>query len=226
MGDPRPDISPTPSVPTPSYISEMAFFSAAPPPPVMTNPPIPSVVPEHEKNTSRRSTRIHFPTWKVRESLPEPITFPPDLSQPAEPHPTCQVFLLVREKVTSIKNKFGLLRAYKGLSSCIPDTTVNLESTYEPAPPPPSPPKRTIKEIISPYPNLSSFLFDHQFWTSTGKKSQADWDQLSKLMAHPDFKQEDIIGVNFRSIEEKLKGRSSKASWEQEKGWRSKPLTI
>ena len=45
-------------------------------------------------------------------------------------------------------------------------------------------------------------------------------------MAHPNFKQEDIKGVNFKGIEQKLKGRSSKAPWEQEKGWRSKPLTV
>lgn len=223
--DPNLDITPTPSGSTPNYVSEREFFSTVLPPPVTIDPPLPSV-PEHEKNTTRRSTRIRFPTWKVRESLPEPITFPLDLPQPAEPHPTRRVFLLVREKVTSIKNKFGLSRTYKGLRSRIPDTTVDLESAYEPAPPPLSPPKRSIKEIIFPYPNLSSFLFDHQFWTSTGKKSRADRDQLSKLMAHPDFKQEDIVGVNFRNIEEKLKGRSSKAPWEQEKGWRSKPLTI
>ena len=45
-------------------------------------------------------------------------------------------------------------------------------------------------------------------------------------MTHPNFRQEDLAGVNFRTIEKKLKGRSSKAPWEQEKGWRSKPLTI
>ena len=61
---------------------------------------------------------------------------------------------------------------------------------------------------------------------SAGKKSRADRDQLAKLMNHPDFKQEEIAGVNFQAIEGKLKGRSSKAPWEQEKGWRSKPLTI
>ena len=45
-------------------------------------------------------------------------------------------------------------------------------------------------------------------------------------MNHPNFKQEEIVGVNFRTIEKKLKGCSSKAPWEQEKGWRSKPITI
>jgi len=45
-------------------------------------------------------------------------------------------------------------------------------------------------------------------------------------MSHPNFKQEEIAGVNFQAIEEKLKGRSSRAPWEQEKGWRSKPVTI
>lgn len=61
---------------------------------------------------------------------------------------------------------------------------------------------------------------------SAGKKSRADQDQLAKLMNHPNFKQEEIAGVNFQGIETKLKGCSSKAPWEQEKGWQSKPLTI
>jgi len=216
---------------TPNYISEAAFFSISPPSPVATDPPLPSISKDKTPNT-RRGTRIRFPTWKVRESLPDPITFPPDSGIPpnppqsAEHHPTRRVFLLVRETVASIKNKFGLSRVYKGLRSRVPDTTIDLESTYGLSSPPPPLPTRTVEDIISPYPNLSSFLLDHQFWTSSGKKSRADRDQLAKLMAHPNFKCEDIAGVNFRSIEKKLKGRSSKAPWEQEKGWRSKPLTI
>ena len=38
-------------------------------------------------------------------------------------------------------------------------------------------------------------------------------------MGRPDFKQEEIVGVNFQAIEKQLKGRSSKTPWEQEKGW-------
>lgn len=186
-----------PPTPAPHYVSETAFFSALPPPPTATASPPPSIS-ENKTPTARRTTRIRFPTWKVRESLPDPITFPPNPPQPTKPHPTRRVFLLVRENISSIKNKFGLSRIYRGLKSRVPDTTINPASMCGPAPSPSaSPSPRTVEEVISPYPNLSSFLFDHQFWTSAGKKSRADRDQLSKLMAHPNFKQEDIVGVNL-----------------------------
>jgi hypothetical protein len=230
-----PGPSPAPSeLPTPHYVSEAAFFSllpSSPPSPPLTDSGLPSL-PGEENPKVRRSGRIRFPTWKVRDSLPDPVTFPPDCGIPLDPphtsshRPPRRVFLLVRETVTSIKNKFGLLRTYKGLRSNVPDASINLASTYRAASPPTPPPTRTVEDIISPYPNLSSFLFDHQFWTSAGKKSRADRDQLGKLMGHLNFKQEDIAGVNFQAIEKKLKGRSSNAPWEQEKGWRSKPVTI
>jgi len=146
-----------------------------PPSPILANSPLPSA-PGNKSPRTRRSTRIQFPTWKVKESLPDPITFPTESGIPPVPpqsteHPTRQVFLLVRAKVASIKNKFRLSHVYKGLRSCVPDTSINLASTHKPTSPPISPPTRTVDDIISPYPNLSSFLFDHQFWTSAGKKS-------------------------------------------------------
>ena len=205
------------------YISEADFFGLPTDPadslelpPATGNETVPTPAP-------RKSSRVRFPTWKVRDSLPEPVTFP----QEPRPTPIRRVLLLVREQVSSVRNKFGLSRLYRGRPSANPDSTVNLGSPHPPsvtASHPPTP--DIIPKIIHPYPNLSSFLFDHNFWTSPGKKSRADRDRTAKLLNHPSFHQEDILGVNFRAIEQKLKGYTRKAPWEQEKGWRSKPITI
>ena len=63
-----------------------------------------------------------------------------------------------------------------------------------------------IEEIVSPYPNLSSFLFDHQFWTSGPTKSWHDQDSTQELLVRDDFKMSDLEGVNFNTIEEEMRG--------------------
>jgi hypothetical protein len=85
---------------------------------------------------------------------------------------------------------------------------------------------RAILDIISPYPNLSSFLFDHHFWTSSTTKSRNDRDLSRDLITRDDFNKDDIKKTNFRKIEEELRGRSSRDSWEQQRGWRTSEITI
>jgi hypothetical protein len=85
---------------------------------------------------------------------------------------------------------------------------------------------RTIEEIVSPFPNLSSFLFNHHFWTTGTSKSRNDRDALQALITHPDFKPDDIKDTKFRQIEEELRGRSARNNWEQERGWRTSDIYI
>ena len=86
--------------------------------------------------------------------------------------------------------------------------------------PPPAPPKRRrLRDIIHPYPNLSSFLFDHQFWTSSGSKSRNDRNALRDVIVREDFDPSDLKGVNFEAIEKKLRQTGGS-------GWRETPLTI
>ena len=85
---------------------------------------------------------------------------------------------------------------------------------------------RTIEEILSPYPNLSTFLFDHHFWTSGPTKSRCNRDSTQELLAQDDFEASDLEGVNLNAIEEELRGRSSRGQWEQTRGWRMSNLII
>lgn len=170
----------------------------------------------------RRSGRIIRPTWKVVQSRLEP----PTAHVETQPAPERRVFLLVRETFRGARNLFGLSRTYKGTPSSIPDQPHS--NTYIPSYRHPTPPedKRTIEEIISPYPNLSSFLFDYHFWTSSTTKSRRDRDSTQELLIRGDFNASDLDGVNFAAIEEELRGRSSRGQWEQMRGWRRTDLVI
>ena len=85
---------------------------------------------------------------------------------------------------------------------------------------------RTIEEIVHPYPNLSSFLMDHYFWMAGPSKSRNDRDALQLMIARPDFNGSDIEDTKFRRIEEELRGRSSRNSGEQERGWKKSKIWI
>ena len=89
--------------------------------------------------------------------------------------------------------------------------------TLAPAPAPPK--RRRFRDIINPYPNLSSFLFDHQFWTSSGSKSRSDRNALRDVITREEFNPSDLKGVNFEAIEKDLRKTGGT-------GWRETPLTI
>jgi len=112
------------------------------------------------------------------------------------------------------------------MPSSIPDSPDAL--SYIPGYSHPKPLKKsqTIEAIVSPYPNLSSFLFDHNFWTTSTSKSRNDRDGLQALFKRPDFDPQDVKDTNFHRIEEELRGRSSRNSWEQERGWKKSQIHI
>jgi hypothetical protein len=106
-------------------------------------------------------------------------------------------------------NNFRLIRTYHGHPSGVPTSEKsdflmdNLQPTQEPTP---SflPKKKSVKDIIHPYPNFSSFLFNRWHWDSS-KKTKKGCSDFIKLMAkHPDFKINDITSVNFDCLDEKL----------------------
>ena len=185
--------------------------------------------PDESPDGVRRGERVRRPTWKVVQAQLDAIPVVADVPEQQTPPPTentiPRVHLLVRPTHTQERNTFGLSRSYKGIPSSIPDQP-NAQA-YIPgySHPEPQKPVRTIKEIIDPYPNLSSFLLDH-YWATGTSKSRNDRDALQALITHPDFEPADIGGVNFRQIEEELRGRSSQGNWEQQRGWRSSDISI
>ena len=142
------------------------------------------------------------------------------------PGPARRVALLVRESFHRARNAFGLSRTYKGVPSSIPDQPHS--DSWIPSYKHPETPRepRKIEEIIYPYPNLSSFIFDHHFWTSGPTKSRRDRDSTQELLTREDFKASDLEGVNLNAVEEELRGRSSRGQWEQTRGWQTSDLVI
>jgi len=145
-----------------------------------------------------------------------------------DPPPTLQrrVVLLVRETFSRVRNAFGLSRTYKGVPSSIPDLQNSKSFIPSYTHPTPNREPKTIDEIIDPYPNLTSFLFDHHFWTSGPTKSRRDRDSTQELLTRKDFNPSDLAGVNFNAIEQELRGYSSTNQWEQTRGWRKSDLVI
>ena len=174
----------------------------------------------------RRGERVRRPTWKVIQAELEPAPVHVEFLEPPPPRPVPRVRLLVRPTYSQDRDVFGLSRSYKGVPSSIPDTPA--ASSYIPGYSHPNPhhKPRTIEEIVSPYPNLSSFLFDHHFWTTGSSKSRNDRDAQQALVAHTDFNPDDIKDTKFRQIEEELRGRSSRDKWDQERGWRASKLYV
>ena len=116
--------------------------------------------------------QVQCPTWKVIQAQSEAILVHVDFPEPPTLQPTPCVNLLVCPTYSQDHDAFGLSHSYKGVPSSIPDNLSAL--SYIPGYSHPKPRKqpRTIEEIVSLYPNLSSFLFDHHFWTTSTSKSR------------------------------------------------------
>lgn len=174
----------------------------------------------------RRSERVRRPTWKVVQAQPKAVPVNIEFPEPPAQRPIPRVQLLVRPTHTQNRDSFGLSRSYKGVPSSIPDDPGALSYISGYSHPKPHKETRTVEEIVSPYPNLSSFLFDHHFWTTSTCKSRNDRDALQALLSHLDFQPDDIKDTKFRQIEEELRGRSSRDNWEQQRGWRTSQIHI
>ena len=143
-------------------------------------------------------------------------TTPPTSRSPTSQPPSHQ-------PLRSVLDRFGLSRFYPTKPSSVPGPRLIFEegtpSVPEPTPATEPPKRRRLKDILKPYPNLSSFLFDHQFWTSSGSKSRNDRNALREVLIREDFDPSDLKGVNFEMIEKDLRQTGGS-------GWRETLLTI
>ncbi|KAI0269424.1 hypothetical protein BC834DRAFT_968038 [Gloeopeniophorella convolvens] len=156
-------------------------FAGAPP----AEPPSPTEeLPVIVTRAGRRTRR----TWRVEDVLPDVPGAEPELETPTDADNTGAgptrsttrriVRLLVTDPMRTALDKFALRRSTNS--------------------------RRGIKDIIAPYPNLSSWLFGHHYWLSGQKKTQDDREALQKIISRTDFIPSDIAGVNFKNIDAKL----------------------
>ena len=127
---------------------------------------------------------------------------------------------------------FGLRRLYKWHPHRPPVANNDLEACYAPTADVAAAKKkrrRSIGEIIFPFPNLSSWRFAWHY-QSGYQKTLSDRDAMQQLLTDPkmEFHPEDIRDVNFRKIDEVLaSGVSEETPWANtHEGWRESTVTI
>ncbi|KAH7924391.1 hypothetical protein BV22DRAFT_1195981 [Leucogyrophana mollusca] len=197
--------------------------------------PTTALSPQHNASNVHDSPiigkRVRKPSANIREALddalpegPGPLIPPPvqERSVPLQP----RVRLIVVESFRTLANSFGLSRLYRGRPSSVPDMDVEFEELVaDNARVLPIDATKSVADIISPYPNLSSFLLNRWFWNGGAMKSRADRKSLLKdVVLHPDFKSEDLRDVNFEKIDEEL-AEDQESPWEGN-GWVSSTITI
>lgn len=138
-----------------------------------------------------------------------------------------RVLLHVSEKVRTSRNRFGLSREYRRRPPRIPDANPTWRSLIsEPVATNDSLPrkKRSIRDIIWPYPNISSFIWN-RFWLSHSQLSESARDECrDSVLLSPHFVPSDVQGVNMKNIEEKI-ASDVQSPWGSN-GWQRSTYTL
>jgi hypothetical protein len=122
---------------------------------------------------------------------------------------------------------FGRYRVYYCRPHSIPNR--NAPATLlAPAPITTAAPQ-SIESIVAPCPNLSAFYIQRHHWLGGGTKSLDDRDALcNDVLLQPDFKREDLVGINFRTLDGKL--AEAAKTWDPAcppgEGWKNIPLRV
>lgn len=129
-------------------------------------------------------------------------------------------------KVRSAVNKFGLSRAYHLPPRRVPDADACLKDMLDSTAdaPPTKRAIRPIKDIIHPYPNITSFLFNRYFRRPGREVSKSDRKKLQELLVDPRFDAMDLNGVNFDALDKEV-AQDPQNPWDST-GWNSSPLVI
>ena len=181
----------------------------------------------------RRGRREHRQLPKrYRDVLPEPpaalppasaltaaqigtVTSPPIIAEPALPQALSESPVLspVRNILKSACNGFGLFRQYHATSFPDHDPNENMDDLID------SSPDTHLVETYHPYPNHSSFLLGEWYWNDGVQKSQSNFQNLLKIVGHPEFRPEDVAGLNWQSIDAQLSGDRRVESLDDEGSW-------
>ena len=195
-----------------------------------------------DESLAQRRTRREFRQLpkRYRDVAPEPpVPLPPpylhlQATSPtrAEPHAPCSLSQppssppasLVRKILKSSRNMFGIFRQYHATRFPDHDPSENITlsdlsiscSTSD------------LAHNYSPYPNQNSYLLGDWYWNDGEKKSQSSFQNLIRIVGHPDFHPEDVAGMDWRRIDAQLSGdRSNKEDdWEDDEGWVETPIKI
>ena len=145
---------------------------------------------------------VHWPTWKVQESAPVE-TMPPSASNngqssPAENnnHNASPIESVACSNITPA-NQFDVKKQYQQrtedkfpvITNISPNSLTN---------------NRDITDIINPYLNISSILFNLAWRHMQRVASSSGHASIIKVLCDQCFKNKDLAGVDFAAIEKDL----------------------
>ena len=148
------------------------------------------------------------------------ITSPPITAAPALPQALSSVLSPVRKILKSARNIFGLFRQYHATDFPDHDPNENIVSDDLID----SSPDTHRVETYHPYPNQSSFLLGEWYWNDGVQKSQSSFQNLLKIVGHPEFRPEDVAGLNWQSIDAQLSGDLRVDSLDDEGSWQDEQV--
>lgn len=193
-------------------------------------PPTTTITASPHVNNAPLGKHIRRPSAKVREATSDMLPEGPGPLGNAEPSPShvlpSRICLLVTESFRTLINSFGIMREYRGRPSRVPDADVGFDQLRgDSVATPGNQGPKAIAEIIHPYPNMSSFLLNKWFWNRGANKSKADRKELiENVLSHPDFKTEDLRGVNMDKLDAHV-AQDADSPWEGN-GWLNSTVTI
>lgn len=184
---------PPPSFPSPTSITPVPSFSptSTPPPPSSLSQPPPQLT---QAGRPRRNYRLPA---RYEDVNPEPLRPLEEDEQPAEGRLLPRLRLIVRNRLRTAVNSFGLLREYLYRPSYDPDSFVPEKDLHQVrgtdsdhmSMPPPSP--------IPVHRNESVEMLMNWKDSGTSTKSDAEVNRLVKdVLLDPNFKLEDLRGFN------------------------------
>lgn len=105
------------------------------------------------------------------------------------------------------RDKFGIYRQFRTTS--IPRHDPENPSNNATAIEVPSQISHVRSDVFSPYPNEFSFRLGEWYWSGGIQKSRSSFDELIKIIGHPDFRPEHVRRTNWRRIDATLGGQAA-----------------
>lgn len=149
---------------------------------------------------------------------PEDLPSQTAVQPPIVDEPIVATITSIGERVSqawsTLTNVFGLKREYQKKPTRVPTSDVFPIAQELPS----------VTEIISPYPNLSSFRYAHLF-SSIAHHSKTLENKVLELFLRPDFLKTELTGVNFDALKERVLAGS--VPWgDSDQGWRNGTVKI
>jgi hypothetical protein len=122
---------------------------------------------------------------------------------------------------------FGMRRIYAQRPVDVPDLQVDPGILFTPlAEHTVARSSRSVSDIIAPYPNITAWRWNHNFW-SVGDTRSITFRKNEQLLArHPDFNANNFASADFEAIEATVLATKSHPWDDVRDGWRRVNLTI